>query len=69
MPIRDFNCRACDYTWERLVVGNEEPQACPNCESTAISRLPSMVGGYKMNSGGGSTRPRQAGSFKKKEKN
>lgn len=68
MPIRDFKCSACKLEWETLVSSGDAPKECPDCKSTAIAQLPALVGGYKMYSGGGSTRPRQAGSFKTKVK-
>lgn len=66
-PIRDFLCMSCGHEWEDIVrIDSAVP--CPHCESHKVEKLPALVGGYQMSSGGGSTRPRHAGSFKSKEK-
>jgi len=68
MPIRDFQCTACDREWEAIVTSSSPAEPCPDCGSAEVKQLPPLVGGYKMRSGGGSTRPRQAGAFKAKVK-
>lgn len=69
MPLREFVCRDCDYLFEELVRNpSEEPQKCPRCEVGKIERLLTAHGGYVGNLGGGSTRPRNAGSFKRAKK-
>lgn len=65
MPIRDLLCRECQMEWEELVREGERP-TCTKCDSLDIEVLPALVGGYQMSSGGSSTRPKRAGSFRRK---
>lgn len=73
MPLRDFTCADCGNKFESFVkrdpvllreVGTE----CPACQSSNVASHVSAPGGYHMNSGSASTRPRGAGSFKKGKK-
>jgi putative FmdB family regulatory protein len=64
MPLREYLCRECGHIWEELVRNpSDEPNECCQCESKKIETLPSAHGGYSGNFGGGSTKPRNAGSF------
>ncbi|HEY9108613.1 MAG TPA: zinc ribbon domain-containing protein [Roseateles sp.] len=38
MPLFDFHCQACQAEFERLVRGSEPP-TCPQCGSTALTKL------------------------------
>lgn len=67
-PIREYICIDCGHEQEHVVSdGGETPQCC-HCESTKMEKLFSITGGYKMNSGGSSTRPKGAGSRPKQSK-
>lgn len=39
MPIYEIQCRACGYQGETLVLSGSESVACPECDSTEITRL------------------------------
>jgi hypothetical protein len=67
-PLRDLECLDCKAGWEELVAASERP-TCPKCDSYNVQVLLALIGGYSgCNSGGASTRPRQAGSYKVKRK-
>lgn len=68
MRYYDYQCDKCDHIWEQLVDSSEERPPCPKCESKRITRLVSAAAGYRMSSGGSSTRPRSAGAFKRPKK-
>lgn len=68
MPIREVQCGACGHEWEEIVASGERPEKCPHCESDKVVVLVSAFGGYQGNMGGGSTRPRNAGSFRRARK-
>jgi putative FmdB family regulatory protein len=64
-PLYDFRCTKCEHTFE-TIAGPQEAPPCPKCkDSEFIERCITAPGGYQMNSGGSSTRPRSAGSFKR----
>lgn len=42
MPLYDYHCAACASDFELLVRGGDIP-ACPNCGSTALERLVSLI--------------------------
>lgn len=66
MPLRDYVCRDCGFEFEEFVQHEQEPNKCSHCESVRIARLPSALGGYHISgNNAGSTRPRNAGSFKR----
>lgn len=71
MALYDFECNTCEITFESLYRPND-PQdtvVCPKCgDAEHVIRQISAPGGYKMDSGPSSVRPRYAGSFKKKAK-
>lgn len=47
MPILDFLCKKCQYTWEDVVLSkDDEPLTCPKCHSSHIERLISWRGMY-----------------------
>lgn len=70
MPIYEYMCDECGHIFEELRKYSAESSGrdkieCPHeCGKTA-SKLPSAHGGYSMSSGGSSTRPKRAGSFKR----
>lgn len=67
MPLREYICRDCSHQFEEFVkYESDEPEHCRQCESVRIARLPSALGGYHISgNNAGSTRPRNAGSFKR----
>lgn len=70
MPIYEFGCTGCGHVFEELVLPSDRAASvpCPYCESLKTEKVPTAPGGYKFNSGGSSTRPRSAGSFKRVKK-
>lgn len=38
MPIYEYRCKACNYTFEDLVFGDEKP-SCPKCHSTDTEKM------------------------------
>lgn len=46
MPLYDFECRACETRFERLVAraGADVPM-CPSCASADVKRLLSVIAG------------------------
>lgn len=69
MPIHDFKCKDCQHEYEDLLIGQDLHSQCPECQSLNVIKKPALIGGYSGNMGSGSTRPRQAGSFKTKRTN
>jgi putative FmdB family regulatory protein len=68
MPIREYHCKDCDCTFENLELKeSDRPEKCEKCGSGTIERKISTYGGYFMDSGPASIRPKQAGSFKVKK--
>jgi putative FmdB family regulatory protein len=41
VPLYEFACRTCEYTFEELVLGGERV-ACPKCDGTKLERLMSV---------------------------
>lgn len=40
MPVYDYQCRNCRYTWEvRLAPEETPPESCPSCGSKEVNRL------------------------------
>ena len=69
MPIYEYLCLKCGHQFDNLELPSESGNAqCPHCESYNCEKLLSAHGGYQMSSGGGSTRPKSAGSFRSKKK-
>lgn len=38
MPIYEFQCGACDETFEELVLGSQWIVKCPKCSSTRVGK-------------------------------
>ena len=38
MPLYEYECRACEHTFETLV-RDEEPAECPKCQKKKLHRL------------------------------
>ncbi len=69
MPLRDYLCLECGHQFEELLNSYDHVDVnCPHCETTRVERLPPITGGYKMNSGPSSVRPKGAGSRPRKVK-
>lgn len=67
MPIRSYQCPECGHAVDNLERSPEEAlTACPECESPKIEKVLTAHGGYSMQSGPSSVRPRGAGSFKRR---
>jgi putative FmdB family regulatory protein len=65
MPIYVYNCSDCGQSFDELVrKSDDEPSECKHCKSSAIAKGITAPGGYHMDSGPSSVRPRGAGSFK-----
>jgi putative FmdB family regulatory protein len=65
MPIYSYLCQSCQGTFDELVrKPDDEPAKCPYCESVEIGRTVTAHGGYAMDSGPASVRPKGAGAFK-----
>ncbi|UCB48457.1 MAG: zinc ribbon domain-containing protein [Deltaproteobacteria bacterium] len=45
MPIYEYQCRACDAQFQRLIMKNEEEKGlvCPNCSGRKLKKLISRV--------------------------
>ncbi len=40
MPLYEYRCDACEHEFERLIRGGDsEPDMCPECDESAVSRL------------------------------
>ncbi len=41
MPIHEFKCLNCDYTFELLIMSKDEMESvrCPKCQSPDVARL------------------------------
>ncbi len=54
MPIHEFTCSSCDYTFELLVMNREELEGvrCPKCQSPEVDRLMSACNA-QVRAGGG----------------
>ena len=43
MPIYEYKCGYCRYKWQDLIrTKKEEPEACPECGSKDIRKVPSV---------------------------
>lgn len=62
MPIREYICLDCGHEQEHVVSHDGEHPLCCHCDSNRLEKLFSITGGYKMNSGPSSVRPKGAGS-------
>ncbi len=61
MPIYEYRCNKCDQRFEYLIIGKDEPDACPSCRSKKVSRLMSACG-FISKGKGGETVSKSAGS-------
>lgn len=52
MPIYEYECQDCGRTFEHLVIGGEEPEACEDCSSEKICRRMSACAFYSKGAGG-----------------
>jgi putative FmdB family regulatory protein len=40
MPLYEFNCRSCEYSFEALTTGRgDEEVRCPECDGSELDRL------------------------------
>lgn len=65
MPIHEFRCTSCDYTFELLLMSRDEMEdvRCPRCQSPDIDKLMSaanVTAGDPASSGGTSSAAPQA---------
>lgn len=66
MPLRSYMCLNCEFQNDELIRSSaDEPTKCPSCGSEQYERQVSGFGGYQGNLGGSSTRPKNAGSFRR----
>lgn len=66
-PIFTFNCGHCDSQHDSIVDRDCERDPCPKCGEVA-PKVPTTFGGYSIRgTNGGSTRPKQSGSFRGKK--
>lgn len=69
MPLYEFMCCDCGHQYEEVCSLGDDYPPCPHCEGpTKVEKLISVTGGYQMNSGPSSVRPRGAGSRPKRSK-
>lgn len=69
MPIREYICKECGHIMENFERSSEDALTqCVQCDSCKVERLVSAHGGYMLDSGPSSVRPRGAGSFKRPKK-
>lgn len=46
MPLYEYECRACESRFERLVsLAEADGAVCPSCGATEARRVPSVIGG------------------------
>lgn len=64
-PIREIQCGDCSHIFEEILRLGDPKPPCVQCDSKKTVILPSAHGGYTMNSGPSSVRPKGAGSFKR----
>lgn len=68
MPIYEYFCGTCQYRFDELV-GEEVPKYIDCRCGEKAEKLFALPGGYQMNSGGSSTRPKNSGSKPSKKLN
>lgn len=45
MPIYEYHCEKCKFSFEKLVFkGDEETSACPSCGAAPVKKMPSAAG-------------------------
>jgi putative FmdB family regulatory protein len=64
-PIYEFKCEKCDNLFSSVQKMEDPAPVCDNCGAPTYKQV-SAYGGYHMNSGPSSIRPKGAGSFKVK---
>lgn len=68
MPLQDYQCTECGEVKEYLVRSDADiPTQCTNCGAEQMERKITAFGGYSGAFGGGSTTPKNAGSFRGKK--
>jgi DNA-directed RNA polymerase subunit RPC12/RpoP len=68
-PLRDFECLACGSALTSILIRNAQDLMdlrCP-CGSGELQQKLALIGGYNGDTGGGSTKPKGAGSFRTKK--
>lgn len=68
MALNDYTCLKCKLAFEALTIKNSKSVKCTSCGSKKVKKQFPLIGGYTLNSGPSSVRPRQSGSFKVKRK-
>jgi putative FmdB family regulatory protein len=55
MPIYEYSCRACDRTFEELVIrrSDEAEVRCPACQGRKVEKLVSRPAAARSGEGGG----------------
>jgi putative FmdB family regulatory protein len=67
VPLYEYECLDCGRRQEVIVRSDADvPSHCSECGSSRMDRVISAPGGYSMDSGPSSVRPRGAGSFRRK---
>jgi putative FmdB family regulatory protein len=61
MPIYEYLCRDCDSQAELLVQGSQQPE-CPQCGSSQLTKLLSVVAAPSRDSSAGTQPPMPGGS-------
>lgn len=63
MPIYSYQCSDCNKIWDEIrhTAEKDDPAECARCEVPAHRRV-TAFGGYSGNTGGASTRPKNAAS-------
>lgn len=62
MPIFEYKCGACSHEFEYLVMGGKEPESCPKCGATKVSKQMSACGFVSKGAGGEITTSSASGS-------
>ena len=54
MPIFEYQCEACQHSFEKLAINSEEKcDVCPKCETKSVKRLLSAPGFFSKSAAGG----------------
>jgi putative FmdB family regulatory protein len=51
MPIYEYHCEPCDYTFETLIRGIDDVAHCPECGGVEIAKLPSVPAAAQTSNG------------------
>jgi len=69
MPIFDYTCTQCANKFEAINPRSKKSTTCPICNGRSVRSGVYAIAGYTMaGDNSASTRPKQAGSFKKRVK-